>query len=198
MGERRFCKPNVIRSTAASGGRASYQDESPPIEKQPSRQSDMRVSNVTTVYSSCDYVILRLAGGGVCLNFLKLHKLLYYCQAWNLAFGRGRLFPSQFQAWIHGPVSRQIYDRYFNISMYSSVSAEDASHGFDARTIDSDDRRIIDSVLESYAALAGDQLEEMTHREDPWVAARQGISPSERSENVISEELMQRYYGARL
>jgi uncharacterized phage-associated protein len=38
----------------------------------------------------------------VFLNVLKLHKILYYCQAWSLAFGRGPLFPgSNFQAWVH-------------------------------------------------------------------------------------------------
>jgi len=34
----------------------------------------------------CDYIIQRVLTGGEKLNVLKLQKLLYYVQAWHLAF----------------------------------------------------------------------------------------------------------------
>jgi uncharacterized phage-associated protein len=150
-------------------------------------------------YDACDYIVVKLNEGGVFLNVLKLHKLLYYCQAWNLAFGRGRLFPSNFQAWVHGPVCREVYDRYVQTkALYSPVSASDIRTGFDPQALPENERAVINSILEVYAPLSGDQLEEMTHREDPWIEARQGISPSARSENAISEATMERFYSARL
>lgn len=148
---------------------------------------------------ACDYIIVKLNEGGIFLNVLKLHKLLYYCQAWSLAFGRGRLFPSHFQAWVHGPVSREIYDRFVRSkALYSAVTLEDIRAGFNPLALPDDERSIINSVLEVYAPLTGDQLEEMTHREDPWIEARRGVPPSARTENVISEEAMKTFYGARL
>ena len=61
-----------------------------------------------SVSDVCDYIIYRSQNAGRRLNVLKLHKLLYYCQAWNLAFGRGRLFDGAFQAWV--PWSRKSGD----------------------------------------------------------------------------------------
>jgi uncharacterized phage-associated protein len=150
-------------------------------------------------YDACDYIIVKLSEGGVFLNVLKLHKLLYYCQAWNLAFGRGRLFQSSFQAWVHGPVSREIYDRFVQSkALYSPVSTNDVRAGFDPGALPEHERAVLNSVLEVYAPLSGDQLEEMTHREDPWIEARAGVAPAARSENIISEATMQRFYAARL
>jgi uncharacterized phage-associated protein len=154
---------------------------------------------VMTITDACDYIIVKLTEGNVFLNVLKLHKLLYYCQAWSLAFERGRLFPAYFQAWVHGPVSRDIYDRYSNTkAMYSAVTVEDVRNGFDPQALDAAERAVIDSILEVYAPLSGDQLEEMTHNEDPWILARKGVAPSARSENLIDEKVMREFYARRI
>ncbi len=151
------------------------------------------------IHDVCDYLIIKLRDGGVFLNFLKLHKLLYYLQAWNLAFGRGRLFDEKFQAWVHGPVSRQVYDRFKDTkTLYSSVDRADMRSTFDPTVITDADRATIDSILETYADFSGDQLEEMTHQEDPWINARRGYGPAERCEVEISESDMRQYYSARL
>jgi uncharacterized phage-associated protein len=150
------------------------------------------------LFDVCDYIIVMLEEARTPLNFLKLHKLLYYCQAWNLAFDRGRLFNGEFQAWVHGPVSRAIYDRFSTKSLYSPVNATDIRASFDPRNIEPEDRALIDAVLEKYAHLTGDQLEEMTHQEDPWKVARGNLPATARSENLIDDEIMKSYYAARL
>src|SRR3989338_2765108 len=145
-----------------------------------------------------DYIVVKLSDSGSLVNVLKLHKLLYYTQAWSLAFGRGRLFDERFQAWVHGPVSRQIYNRYPQKTLYSAITLDDINPRFDSRSISSDERAFVDGVLEVYAPFTGAQLEEMTHIEQPWIDARAGAAPNERSENVISESTMQSYYAARM
>ena len=146
-----------------------------------------------------DYCVLNLCEGGGSVSVLKLHKILYYLQAWNLAFGRGQLFPSQFQAWVHGPVSRPVFDRFKDTKMmYSLVTMEDITDEFDPNIILSDDQRHIQAVLDVYAPLSGGQLEEMTHNEKPWVSARKDVEPAQRSTNVIDEGVMTEYYKARL
>ena len=54
----------------------------------------------------------------------KLQKILYYAYAWTLALLNddeehlnNRLFDSKFEAWVHGPVNREIYNR-FNPAKY--------------------------------------------------------------------------------
>lgn len=146
-----------------------------------------------------NYIIAKLSEGGAYLNVLKLHKLLYYVQAWSLAFGRGRLFDGRFQAWVHGPVNRQLFDRFRDSkTMYSAVTLRDIPAQFDPKEISEEGRQLIDAVLEVYGDLTGDQLEEMTHQEEPWKAARGDLPPAARSENELDEALMASYYGKRL
>ena len=57
---------------------------------------------------------------------------------------------------------------------------------------------MIDSVLDVYAGFTGTQLEELTHREDPWLKARGDRHPAERCSDEISEEVMMAYYSARI
>lgn len=151
------------------------------------------------VHDVCDYVITRLRTGGVFINLLKLHKLLYYVQAWSLAYDKEPMFDEEFQAWVHGPVSRKIFDRFKGgKSLYSQVTIEDVRSEFELASLGDASAKNIDSVLDLYGGFTGDQLEELTHEEDPWVEARGDLSPTARSEAVISNDTMHRYYSARI
>jgi len=145
----------------------------------------------------CDYIIFRVLDAGEHLNLLKLQKLLYYVQAWHLAFYQEPLFNGKFQAWVHGPVNRPIYDRFSSShSLYSEVSTSEIQS--DLSELSEDNAAHIESVLEAYANFTGSQLEELTHREKPWIDARNGLPSSANCENLIDEKLMQNYYAARL
>lgn len=158
-----------------------------------------RSEMTTTIDRAADYIIARLAEAGGGLTVLKLQKLLYYAQAWHLAFRNAPLFRGGFQAWIHGPVNRDIYDRFKGSKMlYSGISERDVTPSFTADSVPFEDRAHIDSVLEVYAAFSGTELEVMTHQEEPWMTARGGLRDTERCEALIDESLMQRYYSARI
>lgn len=151
-----------------------------------------------TIHDACDYIILKLTEGGAPLNVIKLQKLTYYAQAWHLAFYGEPLFAGRFQAWVHGPVSRELYDRFKDTkTLYSAVGPGDLRADFDPDALESGKRQHIDMVLEVYAPFTGSQLEEMTHREEPWIQARSGRRPSERCESVLDEAVMRRYYAAK-
>ena len=147
----------------------------------------------------CDYTIIRLDEAGESLSHLKLQKLLYYVQAWHLAIFAGALFDGRFQAWIHGPVNRDVYDRFRDTkSLYASIAIGDVRPQFRTDNLQRDAIQHIDEVLEAYAGFSGSELEDMTHREDPWIVARRGVSPSARCEREIDEQIMAEYYRARI
>lgn len=151
------------------------------------------------IHDACDYIIHRIDASGESLSNLKLQKLMYYVQAWRLAFEESSLFEGRFQAWVHGPVSREIYDRFASSkSLYSDITLKDVRDSFNAAELDDEEKAHIDRVLSVYAKYSGPQLEEMTHREFPWVNAREGYAAWDRCETEISEEDMQRCYAARL
>jgi len=147
----------------------------------------------------CDYIILKVNRAGESLNNIKLQKLLYYTQAWHLAFYDTKFFENRFQAWIHGPVNREIYDRFVATkSLYSDITEDDIREGFDLGKLKEEEIHHIDKIIYAYINFSGPQLEEMTHRETPWIKAREGYRPTQRCEDYINENLMRDYYKERL
>lgn len=158
------------------------------------------MENNISIHDVCDYIIHRLkVEDDAVLSNLKLQKLLYYAQAWYLAIYDKVLFPEKFQAWVHGPVSRVIYDRFKqDKSLYSDISLSDMDQTFDPNKLSSEQRKHIEEVLDVYAKYTAMQLELMTHEEDPWIEARKGYLDTQRCEVEISEKTMTDYYRKRL
>lgn len=44
------------------------------------------------------------------MSAMKLHRLLYYSQAWHLAWEGKPLFDDEIQAWANGPVVASVYE----------------------------------------------------------------------------------------
>lgn len=151
------------------------------------------------IHDATDYLIQQVHESGESLSNLKLQKLMYYVQAWFLAFEGKKFFESDFQAWVHGPVSRDIYNRFSATkSLYAEITEDDIRSGFTPDNLSDDERKHIDNVLSVYAKLSGPQLEEMTHRESPWIEARGNLKSWERCENTISSSSMETFYKSRL
>jgi len=155
---------------------------------------------MTTIDQACDYIIFRLkVEEPAPLSQLKLQKLLYYVQAWNLAFEGKPLFDGKFQAWIHGPVNRSIYNRFKDTKyMYSSINTSDMQDAHIVNNLADPVKQHIDSVLEVYAGYSDTELESKTHNEKPWIEARHGFEPYDRCEVELNEETMRSFYKARL
>lgn len=152
---------------------------------------------MASVEAVTDYIISRVSEEARGLSILKLQKLLYYSQAWYLVYHDARpLFEEDFQAWIHGPVCRSVYDRFNQeYRLYDIVSLKDVQS---PPQLGEEETAFINEVLDVYAVLTGSQLESLTHQEEPWIAAREGLPLTARCENIISKQSMARYYGARV
>jgi len=150
------------------------------------------------VQDVCDYIIRSMTEAGESPSILKVQKLLYYCQSWHLAFESTPLFNGNFQAWVRGPVSRDVYDRFIGKTMFASLGEGDIRMTFDATQIPKPARLLIDQVLEVYGKYSDTQLAELTHREKPWIEARGNLPAQARCTQVISETTMQATYAARI
>lgn len=149
------------------------------------------------INTAADYICIKAIRSGENISVLKLQKLLYYVQAWHLAFYKETLFEGErFQAWVHGPVNRTIFDRFRGKKlMYSPIYEAD----LDVASLKNLDPRVtthIDSVLEVYMPFTGTQLEDLTHSEEPWISARGGAQPTESSDREIDEKLMISFYSS--
>lgn len=154
--------------------------------------------NMNTINDIADCIIskIKLEDEGASLINLKLQKLLYYVQAWSLGINNKPMFEGSFEAWVHGPVNRAIYNR-FNATkyLYSEINLEDRINT--NVEISTSDAEFVDFILENYNKYSGAELENMTHSEIPWMKARGHAGAYERCEAEISTELMTAYYGKR-
>lgn len=124
------------------------------------------------------------------MTTMKLQKLAYYSQAWHLVWDGEPLFDAPIEAWMNGPVVRDLYRQH-----RGNFRVADWPQG-DPSTLRDNECETIDVVLDNYGDLAPQVLSEMTHREAPWQEAREGLEPTARSRRAISLDSMQEFYDA--
>ncbi len=117
----------------------------------------------------------------------KLQKLCYYAQAWSWALRNQPICDANFEAWVHGPVCRELYDKYCICGASLIMSAETFN-------LDSNAVELLEDVWETYGGLTANALEALTHSETPWRKARVGCDPSERCNAIIQVDDMKQYY----
>lgn len=121
----------------------------------------------------------------------KLQKLCYYAQAWYCALYDGTpLFEDEIQAWVHGPVIASLYPLYADYKWTLIPQKE-----FDESVLAEDTLEVLETVYNTYGGFNGDQLESLSHSEEPWKMARGSLKPWETSNASISCAVMREYYG---
>ena len=132
------------------------------------------------------------------MSHLKLQKLLYYCDAYCLAFFGEELISDAFEAWVHGPVCRRVYNEMKGASvLYTDVEyspIEDIDEDAEFGKLSSDVRNLITEVLDNLNGWTGYQLEISTHNKLPWQEARVGYSDAEKCHVEISKETTRSFY----
>lgn len=122
----------------------------------------------------------------------KLQKLCYYAQAWSLAWTENPIFEEEFQAWANGPACPDLFRLHQG---KFSCSAEDMTKG-DPNNLNDDQKETVDIIIRDYGKMDPYELRELTHSEDPWKNARQGIPEGAYCDNPITTDSMGEYYGS--
>ena len=135
--------------------------------------------------------VFDLANAFLCIDSMthkKLQKLCYYAKAWYLAINDTNLISEQFEAWVHGAVQPDLYQRC-------------KVYGFGYIPLCNNTQEIPEEFLtfsreiyDSYGDLNGDELEQLNHTEMPWKNARENLKPWQGSNNIIKESDMKKFY----
>lgn len=121
----------------------------------------------------------------------KLQKLCYYAQAWsNALLNKNMINDTKFEAWAHGPVSPELYDKYREYRWNMIPLTETQIY------VDEQSEDLLESVWITYGNKSANELEALTHTETPWRMARNraGASEGDRCNELISEQDMSQYY----
>ncbi|MFG5858486.1 DUF4065 domain-containing protein [Dysgonomonas sp. Shenzhen-Wh21] len=131
------------------------------------------------------------------MSHLKLQKLLFYCDAYHMAYFGEELVTDEFEAWAHGPVSRTIYNSLKDKSiLYSDLSYSDKGINPDdeIKKLTSDQQIMLKEILGELSSWTGPQLEASTHREYPWIEARKGYGEGAKCSVSISKKTTLEFY----
>lgn len=128
----------------------------------------------------------------------KLQKICYFAYAWYLYFCNeiedglnNRLFKNDIQGWVHGPVSYELYRTF----PFKGIETLYPKSGY--ATIPDDDKgtiSILEDVYEAYNQYTGNELEIMTHQQEPWLESRKGLKPYEPGHELLKDETIFNYF----
>lgn len=116
------------------------------------------------------------------LGTKKLHKLLYYCQGHHLASVGTPLFHETISAWDMGPVVGQLW--------HNEDSGTTSATALEGRLTERE-LNTVGYVVRHYGALSGNELERLTHSEDPWSDAAARRDAPGTSEKIPHESIRQ-------
>ena len=122
------------------------------------------------------------------ITTMKLQKLVFYSQAWHLAFTSSPLFPETIQAWAQGPVVPELHRQHrrkYEVANWPSGQPD---------RLDSMERQTVGWVVEKYGGFSAEALSRMTHQEVPWIVARGLAADGEKSSEPISHDQMRAFY----
>ena len=119
----------------------------------------------------------------------KLQKLAYYSQAWSLVWHDQLLFNERIEAWANGPVIRDLYSAHRGEFIVSTVRG-------DHTAVTPQEISVMNNIYNHYGPQTAAYLSQLTHLEQPWIVARQGVPDGVRSTNEITPASMHEYYSS--
>ncbi len=122
---------------------------------------------------------------GELISNLKLQKLLYYVQGFNLAIMDKPLFDEDIEAWQYGPVVREAY---FHFKSFGSDNIRLVGN-FDLPQMTTEEQSLFDEVIAEYSKYSAVRLMEMTHEELPWQATF-----SNNPQGIIDKKMIAKYF----
>ena len=112
----------------------------------------------------------------------KLQKLCYYMYSWYLGINGKPVADVQFEAWVHGPVSRRIY------LLYQRYGWENIPSHKVFLPVSDDVIAFAERVWGFYSHYTEEQLELMSRQELPWQKARIGCREYDPSDKLLADE----------
>lgn len=118
------------------------------------------------------------------ISNLKLQKLVYLAQGCNLAVFDKPLFNDRIEAWLHGPVVRELYNNYKQHGAYGIPSVKVDLHKYPEGA-----KELLNEVYKEFGQYSAYRLRDITHKHTPWMNAQ---SPTGNRE--IPREDMRDYF----
>lgn len=119
---------------------------------------------------------------------LKLQKLLYYAQGTHMALYDNSLFENSIEAWKHGPVVRDVYNKYSVNGSNAIMFCPTKESRRIIAEIEKDKKayKVLRFIYDEFGQYTAWALRNMTHEERPWKETR--------LDHQIDNDLIKEYF----
>lgn len=123
------------------------------------------------------------------MTHLALQKLLYFTQGWSSVLLNRWMFEDNCEAWVHGAVYRDVYEefKFFKNKPLPMVNKENS--------LSNEEREVLEDIRRNYFDIYNAKtLENICHKERPYLIARNGLTEEQSSNEIIKKETIKQYY----
>lgn len=125
---------------------------------------------------------------------LMLQKLLYYIQGLSFVLNGREMFEENCEAWVHGPVYKDVYNIFKQFGFNVIDDPKFIMFEGYKKYLEDEDKYIIDLVVNTFGQYGGKILEKTTHKESPWLMARNGYGKDIPSNEIITKDSIKKYF----
>ena len=143
--------------------------------------------------NSAEKVALYIVSSGREITNLLLQKVLYYVKAISELFEGKSIIMEPCEAWKFGPVFPTVYEKYREFG--KQEIEVNLSKEYVNELLTEEERNIVDYVINTFGIYSAWFLKDLTHHEEPWIAARKGLSEDDASRNQMDENIIKKYFG---
>lgn len=133
--------------------------------------------------------LARSKEAGDTLSNLKIQKMLYYAQGFSLLWREKALFNERIEAWKHGPVVKEVYERFKKYGANSIDFDEISDFNTDFIASNEEIFELLVFIFKKYGSMSAWHLSNKTHSEEPWKS-----SYNENLANEITQELILKFF----
>ena len=154
------------------------------------RYSILREISNSKIEQVVNYIVTNLGE----VTPLALEKLLAFCNGVNYALNGERLLLEECQAWQHGYVYPDIYNKYKKFKFNPIDSGIKSTHGCLLSKLSDDEIKAIDLVIKTFGVYSPKTLELISHSQEPWLEKRVGYRDDEPGNEVIDETSLKNFF----
>ena len=125
---------------------------------------------------------------------LALEKLLSFSNGVNYAVNGEQLIFEDNQAWAHGPVYPQMYNKYKKFGYKPIDDGIYSTHGCVLSKLTDSEISVIDLVINTFGLFSPKTLENISHSQEPWREKRIGYKDDEAGQEVIDQDSIKAFY----
>jgi uncharacterized phage-associated protein len=125
---------------------------------------------------------------------LALQKLLFFSDGVNYALNGEQMICEEVQAWQHGPVYPDIYQKYKKYGYKPIDNVINSTHGCMLSLVSNEELKALNLVIRTFGLYSPKVLEKISHSQSPWVNKREGYDEKDSSCELIREDSIKEYF----